>query len=180
MRIVIAFTGLKGSGKTTAARYLVAEHAFARFSFARGLKDMLRALGIDEPLDKEAPIDLLCGKSYRYAAQTLGTEWGRRLIGEDIWVRGMRSSIEKAAGQKNIVIDDLRFKNEADMVRSLNDLPDMKSSTISICRGKAQSSGDKHQSETEIMELTVDGVLYNNYEVEYLYESIRSVLSKNS
>ena len=34
---------------------------------------------------KEHPCSLLLNKTPRYAMQTLGTEWGRELIGENIW-----------------------------------------------------------------------------------------------
>ena len=95
MKNLIALTGLAGSGKTTAADYLVKAHGFACISFAGPIKSMLRTLGltaledIEEVFEgegKEKPNRLLCGKSPRFAMQTLGTEWGRDLIGPDLWV----------------------------------------------------------------------------------------------
>lgn len=45
---VIAFCGLAGSGKTSAAKRLIERHGFTRARFADGIKGMCRALGLDE------------------------------------------------------------------------------------------------------------------------------------
>ena len=46
MKNLIALTGLAGSGKTTAADYLVKAHGFTRIKFADPLKSMLYTLGL--------------------------------------------------------------------------------------------------------------------------------------
>ena len=116
--MIIALTGPAGCGKTTLAQALVKQHSFVRARFAGPLKDMLRALGLTEAqVDgdaKEKPSDLLCGKTSRHAMQTLGTEWGRQLIGADVWVNAtMRVVDNLIVGHRDVVIDDLRFDNEA-------------------------------------------------------------------
>jgi hypothetical protein len=62
-RALIAFTGLAGSGKSTAAEHLVQAHQFTRLRFAGPIKAMCRALGLtEEQVDggqKEVPCDLL-------------------------------------------------------------------------------------------------------------------------
>jgi hypothetical protein len=62
-RALIAFTGLAGSGKSTAADHLVQAHQFTRLRFAGPIKAMCRALGLtDEQVDggqKEVPCQLL-------------------------------------------------------------------------------------------------------------------------
>ncbi|MAZ17861.1 MAG: deoxynucleotide monophosphate kinase [Ahrensia sp.] len=120
---LVAFTGLAGSGKTTAADYLVSR-GYTRVKFAGPLKDMMRAIGFgDREIEgdlKEKPHGLLCGKTPRYAMQTLGCEWGRDLIGPDFWTRLWRntaSEIIDSGGR--VVTDDCRFPNEASAVRSL-------------------------------------------------------------
>jgi len=89
MRPLIAFIGLSGCGKTTAARYFN-DHGFTRLRFAEPLKRMLRAIGLtDAQLDgdlKEQETNLLCDRTPRHAMQTLGTEWGRNQIDQDFWV----------------------------------------------------------------------------------------------
>jgi hypothetical protein len=122
MTRLIAFTGLAGSGKTTAARYLVEQHDFVRVRFADPLKAMLRTLGLSEAeIDselKEAPSPLLGGWTPRHAMQTLGTEWGRLCMGEDFWVNHwqMRTANWLRLG-RSVVVDDCRFENEAAAVR---------------------------------------------------------------
>jgi hypothetical protein len=118
---IVAFSGPAGSGKTTAAKHLVTDHGYRRIRFADPIKDMLRDFGltfdqIDGPL-KETPCDTLCGKTPRRAMQTLGDEWGRQLIGGDIWVRAWERRLEEAmlwSSDTRIVVDDLRYPNELD------------------------------------------------------------------
>lgn len=117
---MVALTGLAGSGKSTATRYLVERHGYTLVKFAGPLKDMMRAIGFDdEEIEgglKETPLEMLCGKTPRHAMQTLGTEWGRNCIGEDFWVNVWRM---QAAQHKRVVVDDCRFPNEADAIRKL-------------------------------------------------------------
>lgn len=56
------------------------------------------------------------GVTARRLMQTLGTEWGRA-IRPDLWVRLAMGAAETSVrlGQP-VVIDDLRFKNEADAI----------------------------------------------------------------
>jgi predicted kinase len=120
---IVAFSGPAGSGKTTAAKHLVTDHGYRRIRFADPIKDMLRDFGltfdqIDGPL-KETPCDLLCGKTPRRAMQLLGDEYGRQLIGNDIWVRAWERRFEEAmlwSSDTRIVVDDLRYPNELDVL----------------------------------------------------------------
>lgn len=120
-RTLIAFTGLAGSGKSTAAKHLVDHHGFTRIRFAGPLKDMMRALGLNEreiERDlKEKPCELLGGKTPRYAMQTVGTEWGRDLIAPDLWIRAFNAALAKVPAGTPVVVDDCRFPNEADAIR---------------------------------------------------------------
>ena len=124
MTKVIAFTGLAGSGKTTAAHYLVEHHGFVRTRFADPLKAMLRALGLGEAeIDgelKETPSALLGGRTPRHAMQTLGTEWGRFCIGEDFWIKHWQARAADCLDLGGrVVVDDCRFANEAAAIRTL-------------------------------------------------------------
>lgn len=122
VRTIIAFTGLAGAGKSTAAAHLVKRHGFHRIRFAGPLKAMMAALGCTpEQIDgseKETPCDLLGGKTPRHAMQTLGTEWGRDLITSDLWIRAWQAAVAKVPAGTPIVIDDCRFPNEAEAVRA--------------------------------------------------------------
>lgn len=125
MAPVIGLMGLAQSGKSTVAQYLEREHSFARVRFAGPLKAMCRAIGLSdreiEGEGKELPHPLLCGKTPRFAMQTLGTEWGRDIIGPDFWTGIWRESVFAALneGAKGIVAEDCRFPNEAEAIRAL-------------------------------------------------------------
>lgn len=118
---LIGFAGRAGAGKTTAARYLCERYGFTRVRFAGPLKDMMRALGLtDAEVEgdrKEAPCDLLCGRTPRQAMQWLGTEWGRDLLGPDFWVEAWSRQAQGVlvAGGR-VAIDDVRFLNEASKI----------------------------------------------------------------
>ena len=120
---LIGITGRAGSGKSTAARVLV-DAGWVRIKMAGPLKDMLRAIGLTEDQiegdQKEVPCDLLQGNTPRHAMITLGTEWGRDMIGGDLWIGIARRRIEAAlAAGQNVVVDDVRFENEASVIRDL-------------------------------------------------------------
>lgn len=113
---IIALYGPQQAGKSEAAKAIALLPRWSRLSFAQPLYDMMSALlGEDaRKLDKAAPLDALCGKPLRHALQTLGTEWGRGMVGDTIWLNAMGAAIDRcrACGDEGVVIDDLRFTNE--------------------------------------------------------------------
>ena len=114
MKQWIGLTGKGGVGKDTVADILV-EQGFTKVSFAGPIKEALAILGIVEPASREAkelPLEG-CGYSYRLAAQSLGTEWARSLD-KDFWIKLAKS---KAEGLEKVVFSDVRFDNEAEMIR---------------------------------------------------------------
>lgn len=119
--MIIGLMGAKGVGKSSVAAYLLKHHGHGRRAFAGPLKRMLASIGLTERQlygdEKEVPLDLLCGKTPRHAMQTLGTEW-RDMIGTNLWTLLMEQDIVEN-GLKNIVIDDVRFDHEVEMVRAL-------------------------------------------------------------
>lgn len=121
---VVAFTGQAGSGKSTATRFLVDELGYTLVKFAGPLKDMMRAIGLGEDQIegefKEMPTVYLCGHTPRHAMQTLGTEWGRKCIGDDFWVGIWASRVSTVLKQGGrVAVDDCRFANEAKAIRKL-------------------------------------------------------------
>lgn len=176
-KIIVGLTGLKGAGKDTAAAVLV-ERGFAVIKFADGLKNMVRALlktaGMsDKEIEvwvegawKETPCPALVGKTPRYAMQTLGTEWGRQMIGNSIWTDITLAAI--AASENNVVITDLRFPNE---YRVLNDIG---AAMFRIERGIVNT--DLHESEKYVAAMPVT-VIDNNGTVEELKAKMLIVLN---
>ena len=159
---LLALCGRKFSGKSHIANWL--DEAQVRIkgkrkelyplvrSFATPLKDMLAVLpieDIDERLYgsmKETPENtVLGGKSMRHAMVTLGTEWGRVMINPDIWIDCMRAAVLKEENddedKRLFIIDDLRFENEAALVKSLGGI-------IIAVRSDGEAEAGTHASET--------------------------------
>ncbi len=146
---VVAFIGPAGCGKSTAAAFLREEYGYSLLKFAHPIKQMLRVIGLEdrhlEGDEKETPCDLLCGTSPRKGMQTLGHEWGRKLIHPDIWVRAwMREAVWKLQNGHRLVVDDLRYPNELDAILRLG------GATIRIVRKDAHQC-DAHDSETQFV-----------------------------
>lgn len=157
-RTLIAFTGLAGSGKSTAAQHLVKNHGFQRLRFAGPLKDMMRALGLTEAEiegdRKEMPCDLLGGKTPRYAMQTIGTEWGRDIIAPDLWIRAFNAALAKVPADVPVVVDDCRFPNEADAIIAAGGV------LVRVVRPGAGAGASGHSSEGQ--PLPVVGEIQND------------------
>jgi len=119
---IIAFTGRIGVGKSLAAATL-ADQGYTRTRFAGPLKDMMRVLGLtDEHIEgelKEVPCPLLCGRTPRYAMQTIGTEWGRDIMGKDLWVNVWQYRVLSMPDEALVTVEDCRFPNEAEAVRAV-------------------------------------------------------------
>lgn len=127
----IAFKGKGGSGKSTAAKRMVAGGA-RRTSFAMPLKAMMATLfrvqgagsvDIERMINgdlKEVPTPYLGGQSPRVAMQLLGTEFGRALH-PDFWSNIWRDRAADMIANDGVgvVVDDCRFPNEAAAVRGL-------------------------------------------------------------
>jgi hypothetical protein len=165
---IVGVAGYAKSGKSTVADYLIAEHGFKRFKFADGLKDMLRVVGMsDEQIEgglKETPSAILCGHTPREAMQSLGTEWGRKCVGEDLWVNLWANRVQQhleAHQAHRVVVDDVRFPNE--LARVLQ----MGGRVLRIERaGIAPTNG--HSSETAIDDAPGMIRLTNGHTIEAL------------
>lgn len=179
---IIAFTAKKGNGKSTAAK-IAGEILLDTYgihstvvSFARPIKDMLMVIGLTEdvlsdPVLKEEPHHLLCGKTPRYVQQTLGTEWARNMVHPDFWVNLARHKVVNEIQNRYVVIiDDLRFDNEADMIV---DFPHV---IIRLLRPDLfDGKTDTHQSERGISDKFVDETIVS-CSVERLTVKMRSLL----
>lgn len=174
---IIAFGGRSGAGKDSAAQVLVAA-GWVKVAFAGALKLMLHALMVSqgatfeelleatEGADKERPSKYLGGCTPRWAMQTLGTEWGRDRIGPSFWLDVWKRQVEAVAdGCQGVVVTDVRFANEADLIRSL------RGNVYKIIRPSNIIGGDKIHASEKADFLAED--LHNNFDsVEAFQQAI--------
>ncbi len=170
---LIALCGLKTAGKSVVAEQLTANLPAGRVRFSGPLKDMLRVLGLnDAEIEghlKEESSDKLCGQTPRHAMVTLGTEWGREMIGEDIWVRAWENSVKAhLANGVDIITEDLRFENEYEAVRRLGGM------VIRIERPGLVASD--HPSEQFAQSMIADTVVHNDGDLKTLQTYSRTRL----
>ncbi len=122
MNKFIGFTGKAGVGKSTIAILIEAKYGYRRRAFADPLKSALvQMTGL--PMRYFTEIELKekiipwIGKSPRELMQLMGTDFVRHMINTDFWVVRMKEFLINT--EHNIVIDDIRFPGEAQMIRDL-------------------------------------------------------------
>lgn len=151
---MIGICGPKGSGKSEAARTLGRSAGFSRHRFAGPIKRAMKeAFGLtDDHVDgdlKEIPTPLLHGLTPRDVMKSMGTEWGRNMIHKDIWVTAWRNTMptnNSLGGEIRVAVDDVRFPNEAEMLRT-----DYDATIIRIVRPGFESD-TSHESEAHSIE----------------------------
>lgn len=119
--MIIGLSGYARSGKDTVAELLVLNYGFKRLAFADGIREALLAL--NPILHDGHRLNELVGMygwevakakdEVRRLLQVMGTEVGRKLINEDVWVWLL---FNKVNTNERIVIPDVRFPNEARMI----------------------------------------------------------------
>lgn len=121
-------------GKDTVGNYLVEDHGFVRYAFADNVRAC--ALAVDPIIVPSANLaennghnrlsDVVANLGWdeakklpevRRTLQRVGTEMGRRTIDDLLWVNLLFKQIHDE-GAKNVVITDLRFRNEANAVHT--------------------------------------------------------------
>jgi hypothetical protein len=131
---VIGIGGRLRSGKDTVADYLVEHHGFEKVWMSKPLDDALQIINpilhigrqpwtannwerysvVREHLSyteaKEFP-------EVRRFLQVLGTDFGRKMIHEDVWVDMAADNIQEVLDSgKSVVLTGVRFPNELDMI----------------------------------------------------------------
>jgi hypothetical protein len=163
--VIIGLCGYAQSGKDTAAAHLVESHGWARVAFADPLREMMLELNPVVPMETGVYLRLRRlvetsgwdeakkNPEVRRLLQALGTEAGRKVLGDDIWVDVAAKKIRKLFPQ-NVVLTDVRFENEARMILG------MKGRVIRIERpGVGAVNG--HVSENGIPDRYISEVIVN-------------------
>ena len=124
-RLIGLYSPAPRSGKTFAATVLV-HSGYQPMSFAEPIKRMAVEFFMSLGYSKEKSLSLAwvdkatvlpeINASPRYVLQTIGTEWGRNCIADDIWVRCLCARAQEFS---RVVIDDVRFENEANAILAM-------------------------------------------------------------
>lgn len=159
--MIIAFSGKKGCGKSFFAKYLIEKHNFIELSFAsslkKGIQEMFKLTNedVNDPIKKEQKIERF-NITPREIMQWMGTDIMREEFNKkfgyngSIWVDNVKYEIEelrKNDKDVDIVISDVRFQNEIDMIHSYGGI------VINLIGGEVKQYGE-HKSENQ--ELTFD------------------------
>lgn len=169
--MLIGMTGLAGSGKDTVAQYLAERYDFAVISFADPLYQAVSAITgitvekLHDRTIKEQPIKWL-GRSPRELLQSLGTEWGRKMIHENIWVSIALERIATLTEKgHHVVVTDVRFDNEAMAIKLAGGL------IWRVSRPGVHACVDEcadHDSEKGVSDALVDDSILNDSTIDYL------------
>jgi hypothetical protein len=131
--MIIGICGFIGSGKDTAANYLVGWHGFRRDSFAGALKDAVaQVFGWDRELLEGLTTEARAWREQvdpwwaerldmptltpRWVLQYWGTEVCRTGFHDDIWIAALENRLRQRTG--HTVISDVRFPNEVASIRN--------------------------------------------------------------
>lgn len=118
----IGIHGKARSGKDTVAKYLIENHGFIRNAFADPLKragQQMFMLTEEQTWSDELKEQVIkyWGLSPREMFQKLGTEGGRNVFGDDLWLRRWDIHFQTFSPVSSYVTPDVRFENEGVFLR---------------------------------------------------------------
>lgn len=184
--MIVGVGGYARSGKDTAAAGLT-EIGFKRVAFADKLREFLYALNpivVSNADFGQAPEEVThvrladvidergwdgykegyYGAEIRQLLQRLGTECGRQIISDTIWIDAALNGRDG-----DIVVTDVRFPNEARAIRDRGGL------MVRINR-PGVGPVNNHPSETSLDAFVFDAYIDNDGTVEDLHHKIREVV----
>ena len=178
--MIIGLSGYARSGKDTAADRLVSNHGFVRYSFAAPMKKAMYILNPIVNSDSignfryQSLVDVYgldsakeSNPEIRRLLQVFGTEVGRSMFGNNFWVDLTLNSIK----EDNVVISDVRFKNEADAIKKLGG---------QVWRINRHGIGPvtDHSSEIDLDDYAFNHIIDNDFSVSDLSNMVDMLLSK--
>ena len=202
--MIIGICGFIGSGKDTAADYLVNFHEFRRESYASSLKDAVAAVfGWDRTLLEGRTAEARLWREEtdlwwtnrlgrpvtpRLMLQLWGTEVCRGGFHDDIWIASIENKLRTS--KDNVVISDCRFPNEIESIRKAGGkivwvqrgfLPAWYDLAVAANKGdpKAQEALQEagiHASETSWVGTEFNHTIDNNGTIDHLYQQLKNLV----
>lgn len=197
--MLIGILGFIGSGKGTVGDLLKTNYGFTPVSFASHLKDTVSVLfgwerkllegDTDESrIFREKPDSFWSEKigqhfTPRLALQLMGTEATRNIFHKNFWIYALENKISKMRSDENVVVTDVRFKNEIEWIHSKGGVlievrrgskPDWYNIAVNANQGSKKSEeymlnqSGIHESEWRWVGHPVDFIIDNNGSLEDL------------
>jgi hypothetical protein len=186
--MIIGLTGKRLSGKDTVANYLVEKHGFQHVYFSKKMKQAVAALFdiTEEEVDDfksdrggtipYCTVRLDIGgdftKEFGWVEflQRFGTDMGRKVLGEDLWVDLAFGPGSLKFFEENYVVKDVRFENEGQRILDLG------GKIIELRRDVIDEENDGHESEFGLPDWMAEYVIANTSTIESLYKDVDAVL----
>jgi hypothetical protein len=175
--VIISMAFKARVGKDLAADYLVQHYGFKKIAFAQPLKEAAMVIyGLtDEQLygDLKEVVDPFWGETPRQILQTAGTNALRAHHRQDIWVMATKRKLIQEP-MMNWCISDCRFKNEAEMVKSLGGKMIRVDASFP---GRQEIKTGSHASEIDMLDyVDWDWILKNDSTKEVYYKRIDEMM----
>lgn len=174
-------------GKSTASQFLIEGLGFTLVKFAGPVKAVtgvfLTEMGVPEDqlhdyLEghlKEAPLseygfdDL----SSRRIQQVMGTEAGRKSLDTNLWITIAGRKVRKLLDQgKRVIIDDMRFPNEYDLVKAMG------GETWCVYNPRVEITVSDHPSEGLLSNHAFDRALINEGTIADLEQQVLEAVTR--
>lgn len=185
---IIGLTGVAESGKDTVGKILVEKHGYTRVSFADPLREALYRLnptvrcGFTAQSPVQSLVDTLGwdeakkNPEVRRLLQVLGTEVGRELLSEHVWIDLADRKINKIADQTpgiwpRIVITDVRYHNEAAFIHSwVGGL---------VVRVDRPGYGPVNGHDSDNTRVAVDATISNSGSLDDLHDAVQTLVVRH-
>ena len=197
--MIIGICGLIGCGKGTVGDILVEEYGFTKLSFADKLKDgvatvfnwdraMLEGDTVESREWRETQDDFWSRETGRtitprLVLQEFGTDCMRHGFDDSIWVSVVKQELVKYP-KKNFVIPDVRFPNEANMIKSIHgEIWRVRRGQDPVWMRMYQDIGvepkDVHESEWRWANVDFNSTIYNDLGIDELKSQVKGLLASN-
>lgn len=175
--MIVGLTGYAQSGKDTLADILVEVYGYKRVAFADKIREFLYEVnpmvgcspsGYLQDLVNLAGWDAAKQEpQVRRLLQDLGVG-ARKVFGNQFWVHeAMKTMLNDPKPDMNYVITDVRFLNEADMIRA-------NQGQLWRVKRNGISAVNEHISEHEMDGYSVDQIFTNNGSIEDLKDLVQT------
>lgn len=179
--MIIGLSGYARSGKDTVAGMLMGLHGYERVAFADKIRTLLYEMdplvmhnGVDFRLQ-----DIVDSKTWEVAKtefpeirrllQDLGVG-ARELFGPQFWVHeAMKSMLENPKLDFKYVVTDVRFKNEADMIKANH-------GQLWRINRLGVEAANEHVSEHQLDDWKFDAVIENDGDMAELMQKVEALL----